>query len=108
MQNRTRALTPLLPALVTEAVRRRDWSARLLAAAQQLGHGQRFVVDGPEFELHQPPPRQYERDRPSLLSARIITAAPDLPLFRVHRNGLFDIAAAFETLVSHFTRTYVR
>lgn len=94
MQNRTRALTPLLPALVAEAVRRREWSARLLTAGQEAGHGQRFVVDGSEFELHQPPPRRYERDRPSLLRARIVTAAPDLPLIRVNRHGLVDITAA--------------
>ena len=94
MQNRTRALTPLLPALVAEAVRRQDWSARLLAAAQQATHGQRFVVDGSEFELHQPPPRRYERDRPSLLRARIVAAAPDMPLLGVNRHGLADITAA--------------
>ncbi|MDR7381184.1 tyrosine-type recombinase/integrase [Promicromonospora iranensis] len=94
MQNRTRALTPLLPALVAEAVRRRDWAARLLTAGQEAGHGQRFVVDGSEFELHHPPPRRYERDRPSLLRARIVTAAPDLPLIRVNRHGLVDITAA--------------
>lgn len=94
MQNRTRALTPLLPALIAEAVRRRDWSTRLLTGAQQATHGQRFAVDGSEFELHQPPPRHYERDRPSLLRARIVTAAPDLPLIRVNRHGLIDITAA--------------
>lgn len=94
MQNRTRALTPLLPALVAESVRRRDWSARLLAAAQQTSHEQRFIVDGSEFELHQPPPRRYERDRPSLLRARIIAAAPDMPLLGVNRHGLADITAA--------------
>jgi len=94
MQNRTRALTTLLPALITEAIRRRDWSARLLAAAQQASHGQRFVVDGSEFKLHQPPPRYYERDRPSLLRASIISAAADLPFIRVNRHGLVDITAA--------------
>jgi hypothetical protein len=94
MQNRTRALTLLLPALIAEAVRRRDWSTRLLTGAQQATHGQRFAVDGSEFELHQPPPRHYERDRPSLLRARIVTAAPDLPLIRVNRHGLIDITAA--------------
>lgn len=94
MQNRTRALTPLLPALLAEAVRRLDWSTRLLAAAEQAGHRQRFVVDDSEFELHQPPPRRYERDRPSLLRARIVTAAPELPLIRVNRHGLVDITAA--------------
>ena len=94
MQNRTRALTPLLPALLAEAVRRRDWSARLLTAAQHAGHGQRFVVDGSEFELHQPGPRRYERDRPSLLRARIIQASSNLPFIRVNRHGLIDITAA--------------
>jgi integrase len=94
MQNRTRALTALLLALVTEAIRRRDWSARQLAAAQLASHGQRFVVDGSEFELHQPPPRYYERDRPSLVRARIISAAADLPFIRVNRRGLVDITAA--------------
>jgi hypothetical protein len=66
----------------------------LLTAAQQASHGQRFAVDGSEFELHQPPPRHYERDRPSLLRARIITSASDLPLIRVNRHGLIDITAA--------------
>jgi integrase len=92
-QNRTRMLTPLLPALVAEATRCRDWSARLLAAAGQASHGERFAVDGSEFELHQPPPRRYERDRPSLLRARLITAAPDLPVLRASRHGLIDITA---------------
>jgi integrase len=94
MQSRTRALTALLPALVAEASRRRDCSARLLTAAQQVSHGQRFVVDGSEFELHQPPPRHYERDRPSLLRARIVSAAADLPFVRVNRRGLVNITAA--------------
>ncbi|WP_432945752.1 tyrosine-type recombinase/integrase [Kribbella sp. CA-253562] len=93
-QNRTRALTPLLPALVAEAVRRRDWSARALAAAGQVSHGERFTVDGSVFELHQPPPRHFERDRPSLLRARLITAAPDLPAIRVNKRGLIDLTAA--------------
>jgi hypothetical protein len=34
------------------------------------------------------------RSTAGLLRARIITGAPDLPLIRVHRNGLFDITAA--------------
>ena len=93
-QNRTRMLAPLLPALLVEAARRKDWSARLLAAAGHASHGDRFTVDGSVFELHQPPPRRYERDRPSLLRARLITAAPGLPLVHPNRHGLIDITAA--------------
>jgi hypothetical protein len=86
-------LAPLLPALVAEAVRRKEWSARLLSAAAQASHGDRFAVDGSAFELHRPPPRRYERDRPSLLRARLVTAAPDLPLIKANRHGLIDITA---------------
>ncbi|WP_406046970.1 tyrosine-type recombinase/integrase [Kribbella sp. NBC_00889] len=85
---------PLLPRLVAEAVRRRDWSARALAAAGQVSHGEQFVVDGSVFELHQPPPHRYERDRPSLLRARLITAAPEVPPVGANRRGLIDLTAA--------------
>jgi site-specific recombinase XerD len=91
-QNRTPALTPLLPALVAEAARRRDWSRHLLAAAE-VQHGDRFTVDGAVFELHQPPPRHYEKDRATVVRARLIEAAPDMPFVR-DAKGLVDITQA--------------
>ncbi|WP_433020058.1 tyrosine-type recombinase/integrase [Kribbella sp. CA-294648] len=94
IQNRTRALTPLLPALVAGAARRKDWTARALAAAELAGPGQQFTIDGTVFELHEPEQRRYERDRSSLVRARVITATPDAPLIRVNRRGLVDLTAA--------------
>ena len=54
MQARTRALTPLLLASVAASEARRDWSARLLAAAQAADEGERFVVDSVTFARCRP------------------------------------------------------
>ncbi|MFJ8819161.1 tyrosine-type recombinase/integrase [Amycolatopsis thermoflava] len=54
-QQRTRVLTPLLPRLVATAHARRDWSVRLLAAAEATAHGEEFVVDGLTYTRHDPP-----------------------------------------------------
>ncbi|WP_328988836.1 site-specific integrase [Kribbella sp. NBC_01245] len=93
-QDRTRALTPLLPRLVAEAGRRRDWSARALAAAEQVSHGERFTVDGSVFELHKPPPRHYEHARPVRFRAHLITGANNMPAIAVSKMGLVDLTAA--------------
>jgi hypothetical protein len=93
-QNRTRSLAPLLP-----GAGGRGCSAPGLvstsAGRSRPGQPRRAVHRcGTVFELHQPPPRHYERDRPRLVRARLITAAPDLPLIRVNRRGLVDLTAA--------------
>lgn len=55
MQQRTRVLTPLLPTLVATATARRDWAARLLAAATAAGHGETIEVDGATYRREDPP-----------------------------------------------------
>jgi hypothetical protein len=53
-QGRTRMLMPLLPALVTEAARRKDWSERLHAATLAAAPGEEFTVDGAWFRRTAP------------------------------------------------------
>ena len=68
-----RALTPLLPAFVAASEARRDWSARLLAAAQAADEGERFVVDGVTFARCRPHPRsRYAQLRASELWADVL------------------------------------
>lgn len=56
-QARTVALTPLLPALVAEAARKKDRGARLLTAAESAADGEQFVIDTVTFQRAAPPPR---------------------------------------------------
>jgi integrase len=61
MQSRTRALTPLLPALVAEADGRKEWAARLLAAAKSAEDAQTFEVEGVIYRRRARPGRtRYE------------------------------------------------
>ncbi len=62
-QQRTRVLTPLLPRLVATALARRDWSARLLAAAAVTDHDDEVTVDGFTYQRHDPPLRQQRKRR---------------------------------------------
>jgi len=55
MQDRTRMLTPLLPALVAAATAHKDRTATLLQRALACTHDQEFVVDGSTFLRHSPP-----------------------------------------------------
>ena len=50
MQQRTRELAPLLPALVTAADHQRRHAAQLLAAARLAAVGEQFTVDGETLE----------------------------------------------------------
>jgi site-specific recombinase XerD len=93
-QDRTRALTPLLPALVAETVRRKDWTRRLLAAAEQTGEGESFTVDGSVFERPVQPPTRYDKDRPSELRVRVIAADQAMPRLRWQRRGLLNVTRA--------------
>lgn len=54
MQDRTRMLTPLLPALLAAAAAHKDRTATLLQRALACMHGQEFVVDGTTFLRHSP------------------------------------------------------
>lgn len=55
MQQRTRVLTPLLPALTATATRRKDGTARLLRAAENAEHETEFEIDGSCYRRHDPP-----------------------------------------------------
>lgn len=92
-QDRTRALIPLLPALVAEALRRRDWSGRLLAAATSAAADEVFDVDGATFQRVVAEPRRYDRDRPSQIRAQLLNACPGLPRIRL-QNGLVNVTQA--------------
>ncbi len=56
-QQRTRVLIPLLPKLLAAATARRDWSVRLLAAAEAAGHDENFNLDGVTYRRFDPPAR---------------------------------------------------
>ena len=75
MQARTRALTPLLPAFVAAAAARRDWSRRLLAAAQASEKGQPFDVDGVRF-VHCADTSRYHYLKRSLTWAEVLDSEP--------------------------------
>ena len=47
-------LMPLLPALVAEAARRKDWADRLHAATLAAAPGEDFTVDGGTFRRTAP------------------------------------------------------
>jgi integrase len=93
-QDRTRALTPLLPALVAEAIRRKDWTGRLLAAATQAAAGEAFVVDGSTFEHPAQAPVRYPKDRPCELRVRLLDADPGMPGTRWLRDALLNVTRA--------------
>jgi integrase len=106
MQARTRALTPLLPAFVAAATARRDWSRRLLTAAQECAAGEPFVVDGVRF-VHCPDTSRYHYQKRSLTWAEVVDSelgARPVPLesgrvniTRLEEDGFWAWAAT-ETL----------
>ena len=57
MQQRTRALTPLLPAFMRSAEDLRGKGATLLERALSATHGEVFTVDGVTYRRHDPPVR---------------------------------------------------
>jgi len=89
-QDRTRGLTPLLPALVAEAIRRKDWSRRLLTAAEHAGEGQTFSVDGSVF-VRPVQPATRAKDRSSELRVRVVAADEAMPRVRWQRRGLLNV-----------------
>jgi integrase len=91
-QDRTRALTPLLPALVAEAARRRDWAGRLHAATLAAAPGEEFTVDGTTFRRTAPRARPL-RDVASELRAEIVSPAPRDPEIRL-QYGLVNVTQA--------------
>lgn len=90
-QDRTRALIPLLPALVAEAVSRKDWTRRLLAAAEDVAEGEMFTVDGSTFRRPVQPPIRYAKDRPSELRVQVLDVDPAMPRTRWLRQGLLSV-----------------
>jgi hypothetical protein len=91
-QNRTRMLIPLLPALVAEAARRKDWADRLHAATLAATPGHEFTVDGATFRRTAPRPRP-RRDVASELHAELVAPAPDGPRIRL-QYGLVNVTQA--------------
>ncbi|MGJ3190756.1 tyrosine-type recombinase/integrase [Paenarthrobacter sp. FR1] len=57
MQQRTRSLTPLLPAFIRSALALRDAGARLLQATLAATHDEVYCVDGVTYRRHDPPVR---------------------------------------------------
>ncbi|MGW6426693.1 hypothetical protein ACWF82_28815 [Nocardia sp. NPDC055053] len=55
MQQRTRVLNRLLPALTTTAADRRRWVHDLLSTAEKTSHGEEFIVDGVVYRRHYTP-----------------------------------------------------
>lgn len=66
MQQRTRVLTGLLPAFTATALNRRDWAARLLAAATAAGHGEEFTIEGTVYRRHSPAPKDRRATRSNI------------------------------------------
>ena len=77
-QQRTRVLTPLLPKLLAAATARRDWSVRLLTAAEATGHDESFDLDGVTY-------RRFDRPARTVRLARCRTwlLRPDVTRFDV-------------------------
>lgn len=93
MQDRTRALTPLLPALIAAAERRRDWFARLLTAAEAAGDQEQFAADGMVLQRCERPPRSAYEEHAQVW-ARVVTSDPNAPTIKVRSNGLINVTAA--------------
>ncbi|TCO33036.1 phage integrase family protein [Kribbella steppae] len=91
-QGRTRMLMPLLPALVAEAARRKDWSERLHAATLAAGPGEIFTVDGATFRRTEPRARP-PRDVASELRAELVSPAPSGPAIRL-QYGVVNVTQA--------------
>ncbi len=91
-QSRTRTLMPLLPALVAEAARRKDWAERLHATTLAAGPGEVFTVDGTTFRRTAPRARPM-RDVATELRAELISPAPDGPAMRL-QYGVVNVTQA--------------
>lgn len=92
MQSRTRALTPLLPALVAEAQRRKDWSARFLAAATAAEDGEEFCVDRAVFRRSARPPTSSFQIQAAVWAVPV-TSDPEGPSPALN-NGRVNVSAA--------------
>ncbi|MGX1160466.1 hypothetical protein RKD54_001375 [Pseudarthrobacter sp. SLBN-100] len=57
MQQRTRSLTPILPAFMRSATALRDRGHRLLEPSLATAHGESFTIDGVTYRRHDPPVR---------------------------------------------------
>jgi integrase len=85
MQQRTRVLTDLLPALTRAATDRRDWSRRLLDKAAKTPHDRAFEVDAVSYRRHDPPLTCHRNAR-----ARIwASGPPDM----INKFGLIDVTS---------------
>jgi integrase len=91
-QGRTRMLMPLLPALVAEAARRKEWAERLHAATLAAGPGEVFAVDGATFRRTNPRARPL-RDVASELRAELVSPAPEGPVIRL-QYGVVNVTQA--------------
>jgi integrase len=83
-QARTRALAPLLPAFISAARQRWEWSTRLLDTASQTPEGDEFVVDQVRYASCRFTGR-YDYLRPCQLWAKIVESEPSarqIPLQR--------------------------
>lgn len=88
MQARTRALTPLLPALLSAADERRDWTRRLLDTTRSVADGEEFEVDSTSYTRAVWSGR-YDISRPSQTWAHVVSSPPGtrpLPLERGRVN----------------------
>lgn len=63
MQQRTRSLTPLLPAFMRSAAALRERGARLLEHTQAAAHGETYTVEGVTYRRHDPPVRSIGNTR---------------------------------------------
>ncbi|MFC9964324.1 tyrosine-type recombinase/integrase [Nocardia ignorata] len=83
MQQRTRVLTGLLPALTATALHRKQWGLELLSTAESTAHGEQFTVNDVLYRRHDPPLNATRNMR-----ARIWAAGPG-ELAR--KSGLIDL-----------------
>ena len=90
MQARTRVLTPLLPALLAEAERRKAWSTRLLEAAVAVADGEEFTVGRARFRRSARPPVTPEQTQ-ACVWAELLEADPAGPAPQIW-NGRVNVS----------------
>ncbi|MBT2586492.1 tyrosine-type recombinase/integrase [Arthrobacter sp. ISL-95] len=91
MQQRTRSLTPLMPAFIRSAAALRERGARLLTATTAAAHGETYTVDGVTYRRHDPPDTKLSNTRARIWAHVVAAEAGSIPPAAVGKRA--DITA---------------
>ncbi|AFM20303.1 site-specific recombinase XerD (plasmid) [Mycolicibacterium chubuense NBB4] len=94
MQDRTRMLTPLLPALISTVAAQKDRTTTFLQAALACAHDEQFVVEGVTFLRHSPPLRR-DGDAPARIWA-VLAPGQQQPVWIRGTAQRIDVTAVEE------------